>query len=102
MPGVGPKPLKDFTDEDIKAVAGPFQERAARLGNPAHLDCSRLVLLAREEERESLSASRLALGLSVLWEWLAWQLWYRWHWGRRQSEADQIVVDLAGGSWDLE
>jgi hypothetical protein len=54
VPGVGPKPVKDWTDEDVEAVARPFQERAERFGNPARLDFVRLVLQIREEEREWL------------------------------------------------
>lgn len=100
VPGVGPKPVKDWTDEDVRAVTAGFAAR----GNVCTYDkLFRLVLQAREEERERASRSRLSLSLAVLREWLAWQ-WYRWR-SPEEGESDiQITVNMAresGGLPDL-
>lgn len=106
VPGVGPKPVRDWTDEDVEAVARPFRERAEQAEVPVGFDFTRLVLQMREEEREWLATSRLELGLARLGDW--WdQIWWRLR-GHRHDFGDgdadtdvdppdgeaQIVVDV--------
>jgi hypothetical protein len=97
VPGVDPKPMKDWTDEDLGAAAAEF---AARGNFFTDDQLYRLALQAREEARKRASRSRLSHGLAVLREWLTWQ-WYRWRSPDEGESGNQIAVDMAGGSGGL-
>lgn len=92
MPGVGPKPVKDWTDDDVEAAAQEIRERAERAGSAARVDCFRLVLQAREEERERVARSRLSISLDFFHEWVDWRA--RWR-HRHAGEDDDVQIEVA-------
>jgi hypothetical protein len=108
VPGVGPKPIKDLTDEEIEATVGEFWERVEASGRiPKYVTREELVRdarRARERERKRVARGRLSVGFSMIWFWMR-ERWWDWRHRRRGDEGEQdgavagdyeIEVDVAG------
>lgn len=106
VPEVGPKPFKDWTDDDLEARVWEdckqvvLWEPNERTGSSQRLNYDELLADAfrlREMERRRCSRSRLSVGFSRIRLWLR-EHWREWrHPGESEDEGDvQIAVDLAG------
>jgi hypothetical protein len=102
VPGVGPKPLKDLTDEEIEASVG-FWERIEWSRLTKYVTYDQLLddaLRSREKERQRVSRSRFSVGFSMIRFWLE-QRWWDWRYRRRRDEGEQDAA-VAGESIETE